>query len=94
MRHIYHLFAELNLNPLPKTPAETDQLQDIVNTVLAVMGAVAVLIVVVAGFLIINSQGDPGRVTAARNAIIYALIGLGVIMFAFAIVNFVLAGVV
>lgn len=93
MHWIYYLFAGLNLDPVPKTPAGTVQLQNIVNTVLGVTGAIAVLIIVLAGFRLITSQGDPGAVTTARNAIIYALIGLVVIMFAFAIVNFVVLGV-
>lgn len=93
MHWIYYIVADLNLAPVPKTPAGSDQLQAIVNTILAVAGAIAVLIIVVAGFRLITSQGDPGAVTTARNAIIYSLIGLAVIMFAFAIVNFVVLGV-
>lgn len=93
MHWIYYFFAGLNLDPVPKTAAGTDQLQNIVNTVLGVTGAIAVLIIVLAGFRLITSQGDPGAVTTARNAIIYSLIGLVVVMFAFAIVNFVVLGV-
>jgi len=93
MHWLYYLFADLDLSPLPRTPAGSDQMQTIVNAVLGVMGAVAVLIVVLAGFRMITSQGDPGAVTTARNAIIYSLIGLAVIMFVFAIVNFVVLGV-
>jgi hypothetical protein len=93
MHWIYYFFADLNLSPVPKTPAGSDQLQNIVNTILAVAGAIAVLIIVLAGFRLITSQGDPGAVATARNAVIYSLIGLVVIMFAFAIVNFVLLGV-
>lgn len=93
MQWMYHLFAALDLNPIPKTSGGSVQLEAIVNTILAVMGAVAVLIVVLAGFYMINSQGDPGKVANARNAIIYALVGLAVIMFVFAIVNFVLGGI-
>lgn len=93
MQWAYYIFAELNLTPLPRTPGGTPQLEAIVNTVLAVMGAIAVLIVVLAGFYMINSQGDPNKITNARNAIIYSLVGLAVIMFVFAIVNFVLKGV-
>lgn len=93
MHWFYYFFADLNLSPVPQNPAGTAQLQNIVNTVLGVTGAVAVLIIVVAGFRMITSQGDPGTVATSRNAIIYSLIGLVVIMFAFAIVNFVVLGV-
>jgi hypothetical protein len=93
MHWLYYFFADLDLRTLPRTPAGSDQMQSIINAVLAVMGAVAVLIIVLAGFRMINSQGDPGAVATARNAIIYSLIGLAVIMFVFAIVNFVVLGV-
>ena len=91
MHHLYLLLANLT-NPLPQTPTG-GKLQVILNTVLAIMGAAAVLIIVLAGFRYIASQGSPDQVSTAKNAIIYSLIGLIVIMFAFAIVNFVLEGV-
>jgi hypothetical protein len=93
MQWVYYIFGNLNLSPIPKVSADSAHLRNIVNAVLGLMGAVAVLIVVLAGLRLINSQGDPGQVATARNAVIYALIGLVVIMFAFAIVNFVVLGV-
>jgi hypothetical protein len=71
----------------------TGKLQVILNTVLGITGAIAVLIIVLAGFRYIVSQGNPNEISTAKNAILYSLIGLVVIMFAFAIVNFVLQGV-
>jgi len=88
------LFAtELNLGPVQGVNADTPHLQTIVNVILSIMGAVAVLIIVVAGFRFMTSQGNPSEVTTARNAILYALVGLVVIIAAFAIVNFVVLGV-
>jgi hypothetical protein len=93
MNWLYYCFTRFSdlANPLPKVPT-TGRLVLIFNTVLAITGAIAVLIIVIAGFKYIISQGNPNDVATARNAIIYALIGLIVIMFAFAIVNFVLEG--
>jgi hypothetical protein len=93
MLWVYYIFAQLDLRPVQGAEAETEQLQAIVNTVLAVTGAIAVLIIVLAGFRYIASQGDPGAVSTAKNAIIYSLVGLVVIIAAFAIVNFVVLGV-
>lgn len=93
MRWVYRIFASIDLGGLPRTPGGSEQMENIVNAILGVMGAIAVLIVVIAGFIMVNSQGDPARVTNARNAIIYSLVGLAVIMFVFAIVNFVIGGV-
>jgi uncharacterized membrane protein YvbJ len=93
MHWVYYYFSRFSdlANPLPKVDT-TGRLQIIVNTVLAITGAIAVLIIVIAGFRYIVSQGSPNEVATARNAIIYALIGLVVIMFAFAIVNFAIEG--
>lgn len=93
MNWVYYIFASLDLGPVPDVQADSAHLQTIVNTVLGVTGAMAVLIVVVAGLRLIFSQGDPSVVTTSRNAIIYSLVGLLVIMFVFAIVNFVVLGV-
>jgi hypothetical protein len=92
MFSIYRLVSALDLRPIQGASADSAHLQAIVNTVLSVTGAIAVLIIVVAGFKYITSQGNPNEVTVARNAIIYALIGLIVIIAAFAIVNFVVLG--
>ncbi len=95
MDRLFLIIAGLTV-PLPGaggSNATTEALQRIVNTVLGVSGAIAVLIIVLAGFRYIISQGNPNEVTTARNAILYALIGLIVIICAFAIVNFVVLGV-
>ena len=87
-----HFLAQLDLGPVQGASADTGHLKAIVNTILAVGGAIAVLIIVLAGFRYIISQGNPSELTTARNAILYASIGLVVIIAAFAIVNFVVAG--
>jgi hypothetical protein len=86
------ILAALDLGPVQGANADSGHIQAIVNTVLAITGAIAVLIIVLAGFRYIASQGNPNEVATARNAIIYSLIGLVVIMAAFAIVNFVVLG--
>ena len=93
MQWIYYVFAALDLNQVPDIEADSAHLQTIINTVLGITGAIAVLVIVLAGFRLIFSQGDPGQVASTRNAIVYSLIGLVVIMFVFAIVNFVVLGV-
>ena len=42
------------------------------------------------GILYTTSSGDSNKVTTAKNTIMYAVIGLVVAIFAYAIVNFVL----
>ena len=91
--HIFYTYlAQVLADPLPHVGTD-GKLRVILNIVLAVMGAIAVLIIVLAGFRYILSQGNPNEVTTAKNAIIYALVGLVVIIAAFSIVNFVVLGV-
>lgn len=72
------------------------QLNDIwkiaLNVVEALIGAAAYIaagFVVWGGFKYMKSQGDPGKLTEAKNAILQALIGLGITLASTAIVIFV-----
>jgi hypothetical protein len=84
-----HFAQNLNV-PLPGNGAGTAQLRIIINIVLGIAGAVALLVITMAGFRFITSRGNPGQVAQARDAIIYSLIGLVTMMSAFIIVNFVI----
>ncbi len=66
---------------------------NILNGVIAVLAIVAVIVIVVAGYRYIVSQGDPGKITQAKNMIVYGIAGLIVAGLAFAIINFVITGV-
>ncbi len=55
--------------------------------------ALAVIVIIVAGFLYTTANGNAQQVTRARNAIIAACVGLAVILSAFAITTWVLQGV-
>ena len=84
------LYFAQNLNvPLPGTGAGTSQIKIIVNLFLSIAGAVALLTVTMAGFRYVTSRGNPQQTAQARDAIIYSVIGLIVMMSAFIIVNFV-----
>ncbi len=64
-------------------------IKTIVNILLFVIGAVAVIMIVVGGIKYVTSNGDSSAVTNAKNTIFYAVIGLIVAVMAYAIVNFV-----
>lgn len=53
-------------------------------------GIVAVLVIIIAGILYSTSAGNPSHTKRAREAIIYAVVGLVMIIFAFAITQLVL----
>jgi len=61
----------------------------IINTVLGLLGIIAVSLIVYAGFIIMTSGGDEGKVASGKKMIINAVIGLAVILSAFAIVKFI-----
>jgi len=63
----------------------------IVNTLLYVLGAVSVLVIIVAGIMYTTSVGDPALITKAKNILLYAVVGLVVAISAYAIVNFVIS---
>lgn len=65
----------------------------IINVIIGIVGFVAVAMMIVGGINFITSQGDTGKVTKARNTILYGVVGLVVAILAFAIVNFVLSSV-
>lgn len=76
--------------------AET-QVNDIVKTIINifswVIGVVAVIMIIYAGFRYITSGGDQGGVKSAKDTILYAIIGLVVVVLAQTIVRFVLGTV-
>jgi len=61
----------------------------IVNVLLFVIGALAVVMIIVSGILYVISSGDAGKVARAKNTLLYAVVGLIVAFLAYAIVNWV-----
>lgn len=52
-------------------------------------GAVAVVFIIIAGYKFIRSGGDPKQVEGARKTMTFSIIGLLLLLFSFAIINFV-----
>jgi hypothetical protein len=68
-----------------------DLIKNVINIFSLVVGIVAVIMIIVAGFRYITSGGNDGNVSTAKNTILYAVIGLIVVALAQIIVRFVLA---
>ena len=66
---------------------------NLVNILLFLAGAVAVIVIIIGGIRYVMSSGDAGQVQSAKNTILYAVIGLIVVIMAYAIVNFVVTNV-
>lgn len=61
----------------------------IINILLFAIGIISVIMIIVGGIRYTTSNGDSNKVTAAKNTVMYAVIGLVIAIFAYAIVNFV-----
>lgn len=62
----------------------------ITNTLLFILGAISVIMIIVGGLRYVISGGDSAAVTAAKNTILYAIVGVIVAILAYAIIHFVI----
>ncbi len=70
-----------------------DLIRQIINLLSAIVGIVAVIMIIVGGLRYITSGGSDSNVTGAKNTILYAIIGLVIVALAQLIVRFVLSKV-
>ena len=66
-------------------------LADAIHILSIVIGIVAVIMIMIAGIRYITANGDPGSIRAARDTVIYAVIGLAIAAMAQVTVRFVLS---
>jgi hypothetical protein len=72
------------------TDSATSMTKKVVNTMLFILGIVAVIMIIIGGIRYVVSAGDSSAITGAKNTILYSVIGLVVAILAYAIVNFVI----
>jgi len=65
------------------------QIWNIIRTALTILGGIAVVVIIAGGIMYTTSAGDPSKVTAAKNTILYSVVGLAVAMSAAAIITLV-----
>ncbi len=68
-------------------------LNSLLSTIYFWVGVVAVIVIVIAGYMYVTSQGNSTQTGKAKNMILGAVIGIVVISMAFVITNFVINGV-
>jgi hypothetical protein len=61
----------------------------VTNALMFLIGAIAVIMLIIGGLRFITANGDAKQVETARNTVLYSVIGLIVAMTAYAIVKFV-----
>lgn len=81
--------GQICLNALPHVNGSQNQIQEILQILFGVIGALAFLFMVIAGLRFVISSGDPQDTARAREAIIYSLVGLALAMSAEIIVTWV-----
>ena len=84
-----------NLNDTACTANEgATQVNSTISTVISllsfIVGVVSVIMIIIGGIRFVTSQGDSQSTSAARNTVIFAVVGLCVAAFAQLIVRFVL----
>ncbi len=70
---------------------DTGVFKQVTNTILYIVGIIAVIMLIIGGIKYVISGGDSKKVTDAKNTVLYAIIGLVIAFLAFAIVNFVIS---
>jgi hypothetical protein len=61
----------------------------VTNILLFLIGAIAVIMLIIGGIRYVISGGDQAQVTAAKNTILYAIVGIIVAFLAYAAVSFI-----
>ena len=72
-----------------KNASVQDIVSNIINWILYIVGVVSIVMIIVGGIRYAASAGNEKNVTAAKNTIIYALIGLAAAALSWVLVNFV-----
>ena len=79
-----------------KTEGEKSLMSNVnmlINVFTSVMGFLAVAMIIYGGFMLLTAQGDPARIKRGKDVVLYSVIGLILVMLAYAIVNFVMINV-
>ena len=66
---------------------------NIINMMIYVVGAVAVLMVVIGGLRYVLSGGDASQTKSAKDTILYSIVGVVIAIMSYAIVNFALVNI-
>ncbi|MES2876055.1 MAG: hypothetical protein V4678_01140 [Patescibacteria group bacterium] len=74
---------------IPVVTAE-NAVNGILNTVYLAAGIIAVIVIIISGMFYVISQGDPSKIKRAKDGILYSVVGLVVVLFAFIVTNYVI----
>ena len=76
------------------TPTDANVvIKNVTNIMFFIIGAVSVIMLIYGGIRYTTSGGNVNSVTAAKNTVIYSIVGLVISILAYAIVNFVVTNI-
>lgn len=90
MDRVLRIIGDVKSEIAKELPPGNFQIKDAVNVALYMIGVIAVIMIIYAGILYITAAGDAGKLAKAKTAIIWAVVGLVVVILSYAIVNFVI----
>ncbi len=67
----------------------TDVIKTVIEILSFIVGALAIIMIIVGGIRYVTSGGDANSISAAKNTILYAIVGLVIAVLAEAMVRFV-----
>lgn len=89
--------STLNINSLPNSQGGKDFADSAwhaaLNIVFGLSAVIAVMLIVINGLQYISAGGDAQKTAQAKQGILYAVVGLIIVIMAFSIVNFALKGI-
>lgn len=77
-------------DPSGNTPDVNDTVRRGLNLFSAILGIIAVVMIMIGGLKYMTSQGDSSQMNSARNTLIFAAVGLVIVVLAQVVVRFVL----
>lgn len=86
------LFSDITIEPsdiegLPQVNDPQTGFDDIMGWVFILVVGVSIIVIIIAGINYITSRGDPQKTAAAKNTIIYAIVGIVIAALATSIIR-------
>lgn len=95
--NLYYFAAQIvgidhEQDPLAIPGGDTFTFAKLLNVAYELAGIVAIVMIIIGGIQYATSDGDPTKLTRAKNTIVYSLVGLILIIMAAAITGFIAGG--
>lgn len=88
--HFANIIKGSDVPNLPQLSAGDKNIQNGLDVLYEIIGALAFLMIVIAALRYIVNADDPNKISEAKRMIVYTLVGLGIVVLAATIVGYVL----